>query len=483
MKRYIIKGLEEYLNTSHHPWHMPGHKRRGICGSDDVERIGIGELLDGIYGMDVTEVPGTDDLHHPEGIIKQSQNELARVYETFASYYLVNGSTCGILTAIAACFDEENSCGKRSIIVADNCHKSVYNAVSIFGLNPIYIKPVEMAGPRVGGFISVDDVRDICENSRDIGAMVLTSPNYEGIISDIGAISGVLKEYGIKLIVDEAHGAHLPFTGNAVSSIRLGADIVVQSLHKTLPALTQTAVMHVMNEALDKAVRRYKAVFMSSSPSYVLLASMENAVAWACEQDFTDYLRTLDNFRNKATGLKRIHILDGRDIIRQGAFDYDETRIVLWSESVSGTRLEELLSREGNIVCEMSGLDYVVLISTAMDSDKDFDRLYEVICRVDEILSNGKSNINYDKNYDKKSENKQDYNGSIDYYEKNHNDNAKGQEIIDKINSLIGTCAKENIYVYPPGSYICTRGETITKEKAQILISYTRSGKKIRGIE
>ena len=488
VNRYIANGLEKYINCEHNPWHMPGHKRKQVYDS----KMSVDMALEMAMAIDVTEVPGTDDLHHPEGMIRDSLDNLASVYGTYASYYLVNGSTCGILAAISACCRGSNgsSCAKSdsaddcNIIVARNCHKSVYNAVELLGLKPVYIYPEwnksedvlcedesedgdESELPDRMGFINPDDVEKICSRYKGIRAMVITSPTYEGVVSDIENISAILKKYNITLIVDEAHGAHLPFMPcTPKSAIYCGADIVVQSLHKTLPSLTQTAVLHVMNEGLNDDIRKYLSVFMSSSPSYIFLCSMERVVAWASQNDYDSYLNFLKNFRERASKFNNIKIIDKCDVVSAGAFDYDETRIVITAKNnrnITGTYLEHRMAELGNIVAEMSGKDYVVLISTAMDDEDDFDKLYMTLKTLDEEIGS------------------QIQGGEII----THIEQGEYQSEMDisetDIMNLVGTKAKDNVYVYPPGSYILTAGEMITRETAEKLVEYVRVGKKIRG--
>ncbi len=439
---------------------MPGHKRKGF--NRKSRNVNVTEVISDVYGMDVTEVYGLDDLHMPEEMIYRSQKELAKVYNTFASYYLVNGATCGIMTAIAATH-------AKKVIVAKNCHKSVINTVQLLGLEAVYIEPERLEvcyGENGGhessrhkseiyGSIDTSELEAICAEHSDIGAMVITSPTYEGIISDICAISKVLHRYGIILIVDEAHGAHLPFMykNDNLSAIPY-ADIVVQSLHKTLPAMTQTALLHVINPLLNPAVQKYKSIFMSSSPSYVMLCSMELAVDWACSYDYRSYLEALADFRERAAEFENIVLfpenLKNRD---SHIFAYDSTRIVFCTKEY-GVIVEDKLRRHG-IICEMSGTHHIVLISTPFDSEEDFHYLYKVL-------------KDLDKDTQVKSEEKYGY--------------SEEEWEIEKIKGLLGTFAENNIYVYPPGNCIAVKGEIIEQEDVDILLSYYQSGKVIRGL-
>lgn len=476
MKRYIEEALDNYLSEEHYPWHMPGHKRQCVDVKLDKEdawnveldmafwkdRSIVKQTLDMAVRMDVTEVPGTDDLHVPEDFIKASMDELKYVYGTFASYYLVNGSTCGMMSAISAAV-KYNS-GRRKIIVARNCHKSVYNIVQLLGLEPIFLeieREKRSDFPFIEGAVSVKEVERVLQQ-KDICAMVLSSPNYNGVMSDIAGISRLLKKHDILLIVDEAHGAHLPFLMGEdfpKSAIFEGADIVVQSLHKTLPALTQTAILHVMKEEIDELVRKYISVFMSSSPSYILLASMEKAVAdmekyRAGTKQYEAYKNRLHAFYHKVNALQNIKILS-KETCRKIAYDYDETRIVLWAAGLTGEMFQKQLEIVGSIVIEMSGIDYVVLISTVMDSKEAFEHLYETLQKID---------------------------GDI---QQNAIKNEQVEDVFlqNAILNLEGKISKKNIFVYPPGSYIVQEGDVVSKKQVSLLLDYLKSGKRIQGIE
>lgn len=480
MKRYISEGMTEYLKGRPVPWHMPGHKRK----KTDLLSAGVvDQALNTARSIDLTEVPGTDDLYNPKDMIRNSLDSLAKTYNTYASYYLVNGSTGGIFAAVAACFrGKASDRRKKKILVARNCHKSVYNAVDILGLEPVYIYPDEICGwecvPDIYGAVNPDTVEEIYKNNPDIGAFVLTSPTYEGVVSDIVSISRISKKYKVKLIVDEAHGAHFPFMNDVpASAVSCGADIVVQSLHKTLDALTQTAILHVVDREMDEDIKKFISVFMTSSPSYLFMSSMERAIYSACNRDFQPYMEALMNFRKKTEKFRYIKLLNRENVIWGGGFDYDTTRLVITTNLnkngcqnittgygtdsyITGTWLGYKLDKIGRIVVEMTGTDYVVLISTAADTREDFEYLYGVLHTLDRELGlmTGKP--------DKLTKPISGMNG-----------NLCREDVI----ALIGTKAIDNIYVYPPGSYMLTEGEIITEPVAEKIIELMEQGKEIRG--
>lgn len=482
MKRYISEGLANYLTKDLKPWHMPGHKRKNFIDELIEEaaceraafsgwEFNIDTILQLAASMDVTELPGLDDLHNPEDMILKSQQQLARIYGTHASYYMVNGATGGIMSAVGAVAAYGKIKDKNKIIIARNCHKSVYNACEVFGLKPIYFEPEEY-NSYIYGDVKPNQIKELVVSNPDVAAVVITSPTYEGVVSNVAGIKKVLEPYNIPLIVDEAHGAHLPFIDELpVSAVALGADIVVQSLHKTLPTLTQTALMHVNNPELNQGVKKYLSIFMSSSPSYIMLCSMELAVINAWERKnskngYSKYLDDLKSFRQQMSNMKNIRLLDksqqleavGNNVEENTFFAYDDTRIVLYSPH-TGETMAQRLREIGDIEVEMSGTNYVVLISTYVDGSKEFQHLAQIIKLLDEELGNE--------------------DGSI--FQENQ---AWGEKTFSKeeLYKLVGTVATDNIYVYPPGSYIVAAGEEITQSAVDKIHRLKASGKKIVGI-
>ena len=290
----IYDKLKQLQYGEEYPFHMPGHKRN----------LKIDPLLDEIAKVDITEITGFDDLHHPEEMIRDLMDNLKQIYGTEESYLLVNSSTAGNLSAIAALC----KIGDK-ILVARNCHKSVYHAIELLGLDPVYIYP-EVDEDGICEGITKEQVEAVIKEEKMIKAMVLVSPTYEGRVSDIREISDVLHQYDIPLIVDEAHGAHFiyheAFPESAVST---GADIVIQSLHKTLPAMTQTGLLHLCTDCVSKEMMQKKlSIFQSSSPSYVLMSSIEQCIH-ICDGNrgyFQQYCERLWILREKLEKLQEV---------------------------------------------------------------------------------------------------------------------------------------------------------------------------------
>mgnify|MGYP005761843149 FL=1 len=194
MERLYVK-LKEYSASDYYPFHMPGHKRNPLITGADLP-----------YEIDITEIDGFDDLHHASSILKGAEERAARAYRAEETHYLINGSTAGILSAVLGCSERG-----RKILIARNCHKSVYNAVYLNELHPVYVYPEFDERTGLNGEIRPEKVARILKSEQDICAVVITSPTYDGVVSDVRMISDIAHEKGIPLIVDEAHGAHFGF--------------------------------------------------------------------------------------------------------------------------------------------------------------------------------------------------------------------------------------------------------------------------------
>ena len=340
----LFEQLKTYADSDYLPMHMPGHKRR------------MGDLGNPFF-IDITEIGGFDNLHHAEGILLDAQRRAADLYHSEETHYLINGSTAGILSAISGCV----SFGGK-ILLARNSHKSAYHAVMLKGLQAEYLYPQSLNEMGINGPISPEDVENILKKDSDIQAVMITSPTYDGIVSDVRTIAEIVHGYGLPLIVDEAHGAHFPFSRHfPEDSISCGADVVIHSLHKTLPTLTQTAVLHLNGSLVNRErIRKYLTIYQSSSPSYVLMASIDQCVEWiashtsAFEQFYKDLIQCREKFRE----LKILKLLE--------ASGMDESKILIsvMNAQISGHELDQILREKYHIELEMACSSYVCAITS-----------------------------------------------------------------------------------------------------------------------
>lgn len=382
----LLNKLSDLASSNIYPFHMPGHKRRLFPVSN----------LEDMYRIDITEIDGFDNLHDAKDIILAEEQRAAKLYNADETHFLVNGTTAGILAAICGTVRE----GDR-IYVARNCHKSVYNAIMLSGAQPVYIYPEQEAYFEINAGITARQVEDIIDS--DTGRTkrslcVITSPTYEGIVSDIEGIAKVCHEKGVQLLVDAAHGAHFGFTDFfPKSAVTLGADIVINSIHKTLPAPTGTALIHI-NKSCSSAVRvrQMLKVFQTSSPSYPLMAGMAGCIQYLTDnatKAFEDYSIQLDSFYAKADNFTNLSVLTKDKLSCEGSIDYDKGKIVVSDKSrtMTGKQLYDLILSKYNLQPEMAAGDYVLFMTSIADDAEGFSRLITALEEVDLMLSDGSS--------------------------------------------------------------------------------------------
>lgn len=371
---YLYEKLTAYGNSDYYAFHMPGHKR-----NMELMRARLP------YNIDITEIDGFDDLHHAEGLLKELQENAARVFQAEETHYLVNGSTVGLLSAVMGCTER----GGR-ILMARNCHKSVYNAVYMNELRPVYIYPEFSEETDLNGEIHVDQIKKLLEEYEDIQVVVIVSPTYEGVVSDIEAIAEIVHEYKIPLIVDEAHGAHFGFHSYFPQNANTqGADVVIHSLHKTLPSLTQTALLHINGRYADRErIRNYLHMLQSSSPSYILMASIDECVRGMdeCREEIMDtYVECLQQARERLKQLKNIKLIE--------AEHYDRSKIVLSVKNLKNTNGEVLngklfqeMLRSYHLEMEMASGSYVIAMTGPGDTQEGMDRLVQAVMEIDKNI-------------------------------------------------------------------------------------------------
>lgn len=491
-KEYLLEKLKAYGGSEVYPFHMPGHKRQvGESFAADFPNP---------YSIDITEIDGFDNLHHPEGILRESMEWAAGLYGADRTYYLVNGSSSGILSAV---------CGTTayggSILMSRNCHKSAYHAVYMNGLRTVYAYPQTVPEFGIAGGLEPAKIEKLLIKHRDIQAVLVVSPTYDGMVSDIRAIAETVHGFQLPLIVDEAHGAHFPFgkgAGFPVSALELGADVVIQSLHKTLPSFTQTAVMHIKNGFVDvDKIDRYVHIFQSSSPSYLLMAGIENCIRWMEEcgrarmEELTGLLLEV---RERLSGMRYLKLIPEDLVGKCGIFDIDRSKIVVSSRGagISGAELSELLRAEYRLEMEMCGADYVTAIVTVADTGEGLERLCRAFCEIDERLEREEKALGDGLTRGDISEiqknavetvgdnclKKPEYCGKPEISMKIADALAKPWRKV-RIAESVGLVSAEYIYLYPPGIPIIAPGEILGEDVVKMVLEYRRLGLPVQGLE
>lgn len=469
MKTPILDSLEKYNNENNIRFHMPGHK--GESKGYDI----LNKIKNNLYEFDVTEVDGTDNLHNPEGNIKESQEETAKCYFSGESFYLVNGSTCGIYAMILSVANKGDK-----IILQRNCHRSVFMAAYIGELNTEYITPTIAEDFSFAASVSVEDVERVIEENKDAKALVITSPTYYGTCADIKAISEICRKNNILLLVDSAHGAHFAFSKLLPNTaIELGADIEVISFHKTLPSMTQTAILNVSKNALEKVdIKKLKfmlSLYQSSSPSYILMASIE-AGTCIMKENGKDLLEKvifyIKDFKEKIKSSDFYSCLDKSYIGGNYIYNIDETRLVI-SSKLGGVRLSEILREKYSIQVEMADNKNIVIIGTVFDKKEDYEKLYLALKEIE-------------KDYNSIEEVRVIDNNIMDYTYKRKLSIYEGYTLSKAEVSLEDSkdmISGEIVAPYPPGIPVLLPGEVITYDKIRCIKNCKKLGIEINGIE
>ena len=484
----LINRLAAYARSDMYPFHMPGHKRR--TGPEESFMNSCTDSFTNPFAVDITEIEGFDNLHHPEGILKDSMKWAADVYGADQTYYLINGSTGGILAAVCGSVPR----GGR-ILVSRNCHKSVYHGICLNQLKTSYVYPQEIEGLGIQGGITAEDVDRMLNRYMDTQAVLIVCPTYDGIVSDIEAIARIVHRAGLPLIVDEAHGAHFRYDAMfPVSALDLGADVVIQSVHKTLPSLTQTALLHVKNNRPDggcyldvKKVERYLQIYQSSSPSYVLMASIENSIYQMEQTDTAPYGKQLHRLRRRLGQMRHLRLADTGLIGQAGIRDLDISKIVVSTRGTclypavdgltgfTGAHLDDILRREYHLEMEMCGADYVTAITTVMDSGEGLERLGDALTRIDTQLT--------DAGY--KPDGRSGNQKSV-YSMRCDTAMSMGEAMEEKMASVgledsAGCISGEFVYIYPPGIPIVAPGEWISRPILEVILEYRDKGLPVQG--
>lgn len=290
----LYQALSDYAASDFYPYHMPGHKRNPAGG----------EMAD-YHKIDITEIDDFDNLHQAEGILKEAQLRANRLYGADETFFLVNGGSGGVLAAVMAACEPLDE-----ILIARNCHKSVYHAAILHGLIVRYYYPKVISEYDIFDGASAEEIGNLLDMYPEVRAVVVTSPTYEGVLSDVPGIAAAVHERGKVLIVDEAHGSHFGLSSHLPEgAIKGGADLVIHSLHKTLPAMTQTALLHVKGDRVDREkLRKYLSMLQSSSPSYVLMASMDACMRFLEEQGQERFAAMRGHYESFAKGLRPLSI-------------------------------------------------------------------------------------------------------------------------------------------------------------------------------
>lgn len=440
---------------------MPGHK-----GKLDSEELGAA-----ISRIDITEIEGSDNLHSPEGIIARSQERAARLFGAQETLYLVNGSTSGIYAALTGVLAP----GEK-LLLQRNSHGAAYNGVVLGDIAVEYIYPECSEKLGIPAGIDLDELERKLEAQPDIKAVFVTSPSYYGVCLDLEKIAELVHSQNAVLIVDEAHGSHLSFSQELPkSAIQAGADVVVQSTHKTLLGFTQSAMLHINSNRVDMdKIKKMAKIYQSTSPSYLLMSSIDHTVTYFEREgieEFAEYIKRLKTSRERISKLEGIGLLDRIDL--KGRAELDITKLVFSADGLFGKELERELRSRG-IELEMSDISHGVALSTFKDSEEDLKRLEWALEDISKGLV-GRDNERAEsaplmeiKNHERKISPREAFYAKVEKTE---------------LRQASGKIAGETVTPYPPGIPLLVPGEVIGQDSIDYIGTLVYSGHSVLGVE
>lgn len=454
--RPLVEALGEFVGRRPFSFHVPGHKNGELSRLPDELRMAL--------AYDVTELTGLDDLHEPEGVIRQAEEKLSRLYGSDKSFFLVNGSTVGNLAMLYAAAGKDDL-----VLVQRNAHKSVFHALELTGARPVFLSPEWDEESRTAGGVSANAVKEAIEKFPDIRAAFFTYPTYYGLANkELKDIITSCHEQDIPVLVDEAHGAHFPV--NDVfpeSALALGADAVVQSAHKTLPAMTMASFLHIQSELLDAdRLAHYLHMLQSSSPSYLLMASLDDARSYAAnykEADVDAFLTYRMSLKEILQAVEHVEVIDTDDSLK----------LLIRVEGYTGFALQEALEQQG-IYSELADLHQVLWVLPLLkegeegvpgELGKRFGRAVEYLlqtaCEVPVTLSTP------------------EVPPQIAAFTPKQISRMKKEWL--HIEEAMGRAAAKAVIPYPPGVPLVCAGERITNDHVQQLLVLLRAGARFQG--
>lgn len=477
--------LKAYSESDAYPFHMPGHKRQSLAGA-----------LPDWYRTDITEIDGFDDLHHAEGILQEAQQRAAALYRSEETHFLINGSTCGILTAISAVAGE----GKL-LLMARNCHKSVYHGAMLSRMETAYLMPEQNEAFGILGAITPQQVINALQGivSREqltdnavkdrVAAVLVTSPTYDGVVSDIRGICVAAHRYGIPVIVDQAHGAHFGLhPAFPESAIACGADLVIHSLHKTLPSPTQTALLHVNGSLVRRdLIRKFLAVYETSSPSYLLMSGMDDCISLLLEKGsrlFDPVLQWRQKVLDASKDLRSIRIAGAENLSRASQLDCTAMEICgtrmdplhllisVKGSGRSGAWLMERLRRDAHLELEMAAYDYCIALLSPLDTEEGLRRLAVALQEADAMLMQ-----------DTHTAGSCSYGSFLPEQACTLHRAFAASETKVPLTKAGGSVSAAFVNLYPPGIPILAPGERIDCKTLSVIEDYRQEGFTVQGID
>ncbi|MDK2800763.1 MAG: hypothetical protein PWP27_1432 [Clostridiales bacterium] len=466
----LYSALINYTKENKIPFHMPGHKQ----GSGISARFKTS-----VFDIDLTELLETDNLHAPEGPIQEAQQLAAAAFGAQHSFFLINGSTCGIQAMVASI------CNPGDILIVDrNCHSSVISSLILCGVTPKYIYPEYIADLGVVGGIHPAKIQEMLIQCPQAKGVLITSPTYYGICSDVKKIAQIVHSHGKILLVDEAHGAHFCFHKKLPqSALQAGADMCVQSAHKTLPALTQSSLLHVNSDRIDlPRLKSCLKLFQSSSPSFILMAYLDIArsiMQNSGEKMLNDLIEWTEELRDRINRIGKIYCL-GKELIGTCHIqDMDATRVVIHfgKLGLTGYQVARELNMRYNIQVEMADFHNIICIVSPGNNKQQLEYLGQCSQQISSII------------YNKKTFNRTGYikpifkQPPIGQYTITPREVFYSESEIIPIEKAVDRVCADTIVSFPPGIPILCPGEVVCYDIIKYISEIIACGGKVVGLE
>ena len=457
VNRPLVHRLMKFKEADPISFHVPGHKNGSLSGLPAELRTAL--------TYDLTELDGLDDLYQPEGVIKEAEQKLTDFYRSDKSFFLINGSTVGNLAMVyATCTVGE------TVIVQRNAHKSIFNAIELTGARPVFISPEWDSVTKTAGTVTAKQVEKALTSFPEAKAVILTYPTYYGTTGEeLEEVVRLCHERKIPVLVDEAHGAHFvvgePFP---VSALELGADVVVHSAHKTLPAMTMASFLHVRsNLIVPEKVAHYLQMLQSSSPSYLLMASLDDARAYAesySEEDRIDFMGKRDDFLKLLNQVAHLEAIETDDPLK----------LILRVDGCSGYDVQRAMNQVG-VYAELADLYQVLLVLPLLKKEQEYP-FEETVKKIEIAVE-----------YTAKSKLKKQL-LDLPVFDKVISMPSYIMKELEQLHAewipygdAVGKIAAASLIPYPPGIPLLLAGERVTEYHIQSLTLLLATGARFQG--
>ncbi|KAL2641942.1 hypothetical protein R1flu_009529 [Riccia fluitans] len=483
-KTPLLDAVKECAQQDAASFHFPGHRRGLGAPSQMVEMVGTSAFV-----HDLPELPELDNLFSAEGVIDEAQRKASTLFGADATFFLINGSTCGIQASVMA------TCRPGDyLILPRNCHLSATSAMVLSGALPKYVLPMYDSRWGIAHGVSPQEIEKAIEqvrkDGRRVGAVLVVSPTYFGVCSSIERISEVCRSHEVALIVDEAHGAHFKFHPDLpLSALEQGADIAVQSTHKVLGSLTQSSMLHIRGPRVThEAVAKCLQMVQSTSPSYLLLSSLDAARAQMSEEAGAHprLKKALDHAvkaRERLKAIPSLFVLDNEAVTLGSGIScqLDPLRLTvgLWGLSIDGYEADDILRLEYGVISELPASQTITFVVSIGTCERDIDRLVESLAAVAARFTHSDVICDSDPQQEELLSNSQlPLPSSLALSPR---DAFFCRTVTVDSAFSVGKICAELICPYPPGIPVITPGEVITEDALSYLKDVVRRRHSISG--